>query len=158
MAVANQEAIRLHHDYLAPVHLMLGILSMGSGVATLVLRNMDLDLETLRSDINKLVEPGQKQIHQTKMAQKEETRQVVAYAIDEARKLGHKYVGTEHLLLGLLREGNNIPVKVLAQRGVNLESVREELLTLLRSSIHEDHAAPASGHDALEWIHQQELA
>lgn len=158
MALANQEAIRLNHDYLSPVHLMLGLLSMGSGVATLVLRNLDIDLDTLRTEIDQLVEPGHKQVQQTKMAQKEETRRVVAFAIDEARKLGHKYVGTEHLLLGLLREGDSLPVQLLTNRGVKLESVREELLTLLRSSIHEDHAAPASGHDALEWIHQQELA
>jgi ATP-dependent Clp protease ATP-binding subunit ClpA len=158
MALANQEAIRLHHDYLAPVHIMLGILSMGSSVATLVLQNMGIDLETFRSDINKLLEPGQKQILQTKMAQKEETRQVITYAIDEARKLGHKYVGTEHLLLGIFREGKNIPAKELTQRGVKLDAIREEVLTLLRSSAYEDHAAPASGHDSLEWIHQQELA
>lgn len=158
MALANQEALRLHHDYLAPIHIMLGILSIGSSVATLVLRNLDIDLEAFRSDINKLVEPGHKQIHQTKMAQKEETRQVIAYAIDEARKFGDKYVGTEHFLLGLFREGNNIPAKVLAQRGITLEAMREEVLTLLRSSTHEDHAPPATGHDALEWIHQQELA
>lgn len=158
MALANQEAIRLHHDYLAPVHMMLGILSMASSVATLVLSNMDIDLETLRSDINKLVEPGHERVSQTKMAQKEEARQVITYAIDEARKLGHKYVGTEHLLLGLFREGSSIPAQVLTRRGVKLDSLREEILTLLRSSIYEDHAAPASGHDALEWIHQQELA
>lgn len=158
MALANQEALRLHHDYLAPAHIMLGILSIGSSVATLVLQNMDIDLEGFRSDINKLIEPGHKQVLQTKMAQKGETRQVIAYAIDEARKLGHKYVGTEHLLLGIFREGNNIPAQVLTQRGVNLDSIREEVLTLLRSSSHEDHAAPASGHDSLEWIHQQELA
>jgi ATP-dependent Clp protease ATP-binding subunit ClpA len=158
MALANQEAIRLNHDYLAPVHIMLGILSMGSSVATLVLRNMDIDLEALRSDINKLVEPGAKQVNQTKMAQKEEARQVISYAIDEARKLGHKYVGTEHFLLGLFREGHNIPAQMLTQRGLKLDSLREEVLTVLRSSTYEDHAAPASGHDALEWVHQQELS
>jgi ATP-dependent Clp protease ATP-binding subunit ClpC len=92
------------------------------------------------------------------MAQSADTRQAISLAIDEARKLGHKYVGTEHLLLGILREGSNLPAKVLSQRGVKLESLREEILTLLRSSTHEDHAPPASGHDAMEWIHQQELA
>lgn len=158
MALANQEAIRLHHDYLAPVHLMLGMLSMPSSVATLVLRNVGVDLESYRSEIERQIEPGQKDIQQTKMAQREETRQVTAFAIDEARKLGHKYVGTEHLLLGILREGTNIPARVLSGHGVKLDALREEILTLLRSSTGEDHAAPASGHDALEWIHQQELA
>jgi ATP-dependent Clp protease ATP-binding subunit ClpA len=158
MALANQEAVRLHHEYLAPVHLLLGILSMGSSVATLVLRNLDIDLETLRADVNKLVEPGRREVHATKMAQSADTRSAIQFAIDEARKLGHKYVGTEHLLLGCLREGNNLAARVLTQRGVKLESLREEILTLLRSSTHEDHATPASGHDGLEWIHQQELA
>jgi ATP-dependent Clp protease ATP-binding subunit ClpA len=158
MALANQEAIRLHHDYLGPVHLLLGILSMGSSVATLVLRNLNIDLETLRADINKLTEPGRKEVNQTKMAQSADTRHAIAFAIDEARKLGHKYVGTEHLLLGILREGTNIPARVLTQRGVKLEALREEVLKLLRSSTYEDHVAPASGHDSLEWIHQQELA
>ncbi len=158
MALANQEAIRLHHDYLAPTHIMLGILSMGSCVAWVVMQNLDVDLEAYRSDLNKTIEPGDKEIRQTKMAQKEETRQVIAYAIDEARKLGHKYVGTEHFLLGLLREGANAPAKVLAQRGVKIDNAREEILTILRSSTNEDHSHTASGHDALEWIHQGELA
>lgn len=158
MALANQEAIRLHHDYLAPTHIMLGILSMGSCVAWVVMQNLDIDLEAYRSDLNKTIEPGHKEIHQTKMAQKEETRQVIGYAIDEARKLGHKYVGTEHFLLGLLREGANAPAKILAQRGLTIDKAREEILTILRSSTHEDHSHTASGHDALEWIHQGELA
>lgn len=158
MALANQEAIRLHHDYLAPVHMFMGILAVTSSVATLVLRNMGVDLETLRSELNKMVEPGRKDVHATKMAQNAAMRQVVQYAIDEARKLGHKYVGTEHLLLGCLREGSDVPAKLLNGRGVKLEQIREEILTLLRSSTYEDHAGVASGHDAMEWIHQQELA
>ncbi|MCG8405470.1 MAG: hypothetical protein MI923_09755 [Phycisphaerales bacterium] len=158
MALANQEAIRLHHDYLAPVHLLLGILSMGSSVATLVLKNLDIDLETLRNDANKLVKPGDKELHQTKMAQRADTRQAIQFAIDEARKLGHKYVGTEHLLLGVLREGHNIPAQILAERGVKIERLREEVLSLLGSRTDEDHIGTAAGHDAHEWLHQQELA
>jgi len=158
MALANQEAIRLHHDYLSPVHLMLGILSIGSSVAAVVLRNLDVDLETLRTEIAKTIEPGNRQVNQTKMAQREDTREVVAFAIEEARKLGHKYVGTEHLLLGLLREGHNQAALILANRKVKIENIREEILTLLRSSKDEDHAGPAMGHDPLEWVHQQELA
>ena len=158
MALANQEAIRLHHDYLSPVHLMLGILSIGSSVASVVLRNLDVDLETLRSEISKSVEPGNRQVSQTKMAQREDTREVIGFAIEEARKLGHKYVGTEHLLLGLLREGHNQAAQILSNRMLKIDSIREEILTLLRSSKDEDHAGPAMGHDPLEWVHQQELA
>lgn len=158
MALANQEAIRLHHDYLAPVHILLGILSVGSSVASLVLRNLDIDVETLRSDVGKLVKPGDKELHQTKMAQRADTRQAIQFAIDEARKFGHKYIGTEHLLLGVLREGNNIPARVLAERGIQIESLRAETLKLLGSSTQEDHAIAGQGHDAHEWLHQQELA
>ncbi len=158
MALANQEAVRLHHDYLAPVHILLGILSMGSSIASLVLRNLDIDLETLRDEVDKLVTPGDKELHQTKMAQRADTRQAIQFAIDEARKFGHKYIGTEHILLGVLREGSNIPARLLAERGIRIEQLREEILTLLGSSTHEDHAATAQGHDPLEWLHQQELA
>lgn len=158
MALANQEAIRLHHDYLAPVHILLGILSVGSSVASLVLKNLAIDLETLRDDVNKQVKPGNKELHQTKMAQREDTRRAIQFSIDEARKLGHKYVGTEHLLLGVLREGNNIPAQVLTENGVRIERIREEVLTLLRSSTDDDHARRATGHDAHEWLHQQELS
>jgi len=158
MALANQEAIRLHHDYLAPVHILLGILSMDASVAALALKNLDIDLDTLRDDINRLAEPGEKDLHQTKMAQREDTRRAIQFAIDEARKLGHKYVGTEHILLGCLREGSNVPARVLTARGLKTERLREEILTLLRGSTGEDHAKTAIGHDANEWLHQQELA
>ncbi|MFQ5410897.1 MAG: Clp protease N-terminal domain-containing protein [Phycisphaerae bacterium] len=158
MALANQEAIRLHHDYLAPVHILLGILSVGSSVAALVLKNLEMDLEVFRDDVNKLIKPGDKDLHQTKMAQRDDTRQAIQFAIDEARKLGHKYVGTEHLLLGVLREGSNIPARLLTDRGIKLERLREEVLTLLGSSTHEDHTGVAAGHEAHEWLHQQELA
>ena len=158
MALANQEAVRLHHDYLAPVHILLGIMSMGSSVAALVLKNLAIDIDTLRGDFGRLIEPGKKELQQTKMAQRADTRKAISYAIDEARKLGHKYVGTEHLLLGVLREGSNIPAGVLAERGIKIEQLREEIVTLLRSSTDEDHAGLGAGHDAHEWLHQQELA
>ncbi len=158
MALANQEAIRLHHDYLAPVHILLGILSMDTSVAAMVLRNLDIDLETLRNDAHRLIKPGDKEIHQTKMAQRADTRQAIQFAIEEARKLGHKYVGTEHLLLGVLREGTNIPARLFGERGVKIERLRDEILKLLGSRTDEDHVAAATGHDSHEWLHQQELA
>jgi len=158
LALANQEAVRLHHDHLGPVHLMLGILAKGSSVAALVLRNLDIDLETLRNELSRRLEPGTREVHQTKLAQTEDTRKAIQFAIDEARKLGHKYVGTEHLLLGLLREGTGVPAKVLTEKGIKIERLREEVLNLLRSSTDESHAGTALGHDAHEWLHQQELA
>ena len=79
-----------------------GVVFVGSSVAALVLKNLAVNLETLRDDVNKLVKPGDKELRQTKMAQRDDTRRAIQFAIDEARKLGHKYVGTEHLLLGVL--------------------------------------------------------
>lgn len=158
MAIANQEAVRLHHDYLAPVHIMLGLLASGSNVATLVLRNLDVDADALRNDVGRQVEPGTKELHQTKLAQRADTREVIQLAIDEARKLGHKYVGTEHLLLGVIREGNSPAAKVLIERGIKVERVRDEILKILRSSTNDDHVGTAMGHDPHEWLHQQELA
>ncbi len=158
MALANQEAVRLHHEHLSPVHLLLGLLHLNSSVAILALRNLDVDLERLRDDLGRRVEPGARQLNQTKMAQSAETRQAIQYAIDEARKLGHKYVGTEHLLLGVLREGTSLAFSALSERGLKIEQVREEILTLLRSSTDENHTRMATGHDGHEWLHQQELA
>lgn len=158
MALANQEAIRLHHEHLAPVHILLGLLHAGLGVGLQSLRNLDVDLEALRDQLSRRVEPGTRELHQSKMAQSAETRQVIAFAIDEARKLGHKYVGTEHLLLGILREGTNLAAQTLTELGVKIEQMRDETLRLLRTSTDEDHTRFAAGHDGHEWIHQQELA
>ncbi len=158
LALANQEAIRLHHEFLSPLHILLGILAAGSGIAIIALRNRDIDPDTLKDELNRKAEPGSRELHQTKMAQSADTRQVIQFAIDEARKLGHRYVGTEHLLLGILREGQTVAANTIVQRGVKLENLRDEILTLLRSSTSEDHAPAAAGHDGLEWIHQQELA
>jgi len=158
MALANQEAVRLKHDYLSPAHIFLGVLAKGDSVGTMVLRNLDANLDQLRADVARLLEPGDKALNQTKLAQRPETQKVVSMAIDEARKLGHRYVGTEHLLLGILREGTSIPARVLTTRGVNIERLREEVLTLLRASTDESHHRVGDGHSALEWVHQQELA
>lgn len=158
LALANLEAIRLHHENLAPVHVMLGILSINDCVGVLSLRNLDVDVDSVRDELNKRVEPGHKELHQSKMAQSAETRQIIAFAIEEARKLGHKYVGTEHLLLGTLREAKNAAALALSGRGVKIEVLREEILTLLRSSTDESHTPTAAGHTGHEWIHQQELA
>ncbi|HKQ50658.1 MAG TPA: Clp protease N-terminal domain-containing protein [Phycisphaerae bacterium] len=158
LALANQEAIRLHHESLSPLHILLGILAAGSGVAIVALRNRDIDPEALKDELNRKSEPGTRELQQTKMAQSADTRQVIQYAIDEARKLGHRYVGTEHLLMGILREGRTPAAQSIIQRGVKLEVLREEILTLLRSSTSEDHARAGTGHDGLEWVHQQELA
>ncbi len=158
MALANHEAIKLHHDYLAPVHILLGILALDHAVATLVLEHLGADIDAIRDDVRETIQPGRKELHQVKMAQREDTRECVKFALDEARKLGHHYIGTEHLLLGILREGNNPPARILTERGIKLEVIREEILKYLAGVDHEDQYGGTSGHDATEWLHQQELS
>jgi ATP-dependent Clp protease ATP-binding subunit ClpC len=92
------------------------------------------------------------------MSHRDDTRKAISFAIDEARKFGHTYIGTEHLLLGILREGTNVPAAVLTERGVNLDKLREEVLNILRTSKDESHHAVGSSNNAHEWLHQQELA
>lgn len=158
MALANLEAVRLKHDSLMPVHILLGLLAKGGNVSSLVLRNLNVDIEELREAAAKSVSPGREAPHMAKLPQAAGTKEVIEFAIDEARKLGHQYVGTEHLLLGLLREGHDPPAQLLAQRGVKIERLREEVLTLLNSAKDEDHTPPGAGHGGFEWLHQQELA
>ncbi len=157
-ALANQEAVRLRHDFLAPSHILLGILAKGEGIGVMVLRNLNLDLEHLKNEVTRLLEPGDKNLHQTKMAQRADTRQVIAKASDEARKLGHKYIGTEHLLLGMLLQGTNIPARVLSEHQVSAERLRDEILRLLGASKDESHHTVGVGSPPSEWLHQQELS
>lgn len=161
MALANHEAIKLHHDYLAPVHILLATLSLDHAVATIVLEHLGVDLDAIRDDVRNSVKPGDKELHQVKMAQRADTRKCLKFALDEARKLGHHYIGTEHLLLGILREGDNIPAQVLIQRGIGIEALREEILLHLAAVDHDEHHGINAAQDvneATEWLHQQELA
>lgn len=158
MALANQEAVRLKHDYLSPAHIFLGILAKGDGIGTMVLRNLAANLEEIRTEIARHMEPGGRDIKQTKMPQRADTQKVIALAIEEARKLGHNYVGTEHLILGMMREGSNVAAKVLTARGVNADRLREEILTILHGAKDESHHQIGDGHPAMEWLHQQELS
>ena len=158
MALANQEAVRLRHDFLSPAHIFLGVLAKGDSIGSTVLRNLSANLDELRADVARHMEPGGRDIKQTKMPQRADTQKVIALAIDEARKLGHTYVGTEHLLLGMLREGSNVAAKVMTSRGVSADRLREEILTLLHGARDESHQQIGAGHAANEWLHQQELA
>ena len=85
LALANLEAIQLHHENLSPTHVLLGLLNVGGSVGVLALHNLDVDIEAMRADLAKRVEPGNKELHQAKLAQSAETRQVILFAIEEAR-------------------------------------------------------------------------
>jgi len=131
MALANQEAQRFNHEYIGTEHVLLGLVKEGSGVGANVLKNLDVDLRKVRLEVEKLVKSGPDMVTMGKLPQTPRAKKVIEYAIEEARSLNHNYVGTEHLLLGLLREQDGVAAQVLMNLGLKLEEVREEVLNLL---------------------------
>ncbi|NNM87036.1 MAG: ATP-dependent Clp protease ATP-binding subunit [Phycisphaerae bacterium] len=141
MALANQEAQRFNHEYIGTEHILLGLVKEGSGVGATVLKNLDIDLRKVRLEVEKLVKSGPDMVTMGKLPQTPRAKKVIEYAIEEARNLGHNYVGTEHLLLGLLRERDGVAAQVLMNLGLKLEEVREEVLNLLGAGV-ESEANP----------------
>ncbi len=131
MALANQEAQRLNHEYIGTEHILLGLVKEGSGVGATVLKQLDVDLRKVRLEVEKLVKSGPDMVTMGRLPQTPRAKKVIEYAIEEARSLGHNYVGTEHLLLGLLREQDGVAAQVLVNLGLKLEDVRDEVLNLL---------------------------
>jgi len=135
MALANQEAQRFNHEYIGTEHVLLGLVKEGSGVGANVLKNLDVDIKKLRLEIEKLVKSGPDMVTMGKLPQTPRAKKVIEYAIEEARALNHNYVGTEHILLGLLRETEGIAAQVLMNLGLKLEDVRQEVLNLLGAGV-----------------------
>ncbi len=131
MQLANQEAQRFNHEYIGTEHILLGLVKEGSGVAANVLRNLDVDLRKIRLEVEKLVQSGPEMVTIGKLPQTPRAKKVIEYSMEEARNLNHNYVGTEHILLGLLREQEGVAAQVLMNLGMKLEDVREEVLNLL---------------------------
>ncbi len=144
LQMAREEAARLHHEYVGTEHILLGLIREGEGVAAAVLTNLNVDLEDIQQKIEETVKKGKAaaaagpDLPYTSRAKK-----VLELAMSEARELNHSYVGTEHLLLGLLREEKGIAAQVLTDAGVNLEQARAETLRLLGSEM--PSTAPAGG-------------
>ena len=131
MALANQEAQRFNHEYIGTEHILLGLVKEGSGVGANVLKNLEVDLRQVRLEVEKLVKSGPDMVTMGKLPQTPRAKKVIEFSIEEARNLNHNYVGTEHLLLGLLREQDGVAAQVLLILGLKLEDVREEVLSLL---------------------------
>ena len=142
MALANQEAQRFNHEYIGTEHILLGLVKEGSGVGANVLKNLDVDLRKVRLEVEKLVKSGPDMVTMGKLPQTPRAKKVIEYAIEEARNLNHNYVGTEHLLLGLLREHDGVAAQVLMNLGLKLEEVREEVLNLLGAGNENDESSP----------------
>ena len=146
LQMAREEAARLHHEYVGTEHILLGLIREGEGVAAAVLTNLNVDLEDIQQKIEETVKKGKAaaaagpDLPYTSRAKK-----VLELAMTEARELNHSYVGTEHLLLGLLREEKGIAAQVLTDAGVNLEQSRAETLRLLGSDMPQASAGGERG-------------
>lgn len=158
MALANLEASKLNHNYLSPAHLMMGLIAEGACVATETLRVLRVDLDRVRDEVQRQLEKGDSTGRVGSRAHTEELRHVIATAIHEARKFGHRYVGTEHLILGLVAEEGSLPSQVLRREGLDLDTLREKTLAVLKSTVDPSHDLAHSRHGDFEWVHQQELA
>ncbi len=145
MQLANQEAQRFNHEYIGTEHILLGLVKEGSGVAANVLKNLDIDLRKIRLEVEKIVQSGPDMVTMGKLPQTPRAKKVIEYSIEEARNLNHNYVGTEHLLLGLLREQEGVAAQVLMNLGLKLEDVREEVLNLLGHNMDSGESGGAGG-------------
>ncbi|KIL52241.1 ATP-dependent protease ATP-binding subunit ClpC [Jeotgalibacillus campisalis] len=137
LALAQEEAIRLSHSNIGTEHILLGLVREGEGIAAKALKSLNLSTEKIQEEVEELIGKGTEQspsVHYTPRAKK-----VIELSMDEARKLGHSYVGTEHILLGLIREGEGVAARVLSNLGVSLNKARQQVLQLLGSN-------EASGH------------
>ncbi|MCZ6574014.1 MAG: NDP-hexose 4-ketoreductase, partial [Planctomycetota bacterium] len=135
MGLARQEAQRFNHDYIGTEHILLGLIQEGSGVAADVLKNLDVDLKRIRQEVEKLVSHGTTMVTMGQLPFTPRAKKVLELALEEASNLGHNYIGTEHLLLGLIREQEGIAAQVLQNIKVRLEDVREEVLELLGAEV-----------------------
>jgi ATP-dependent Clp protease ATP-binding subunit ClpC len=133
LAMAREEAIRLQHDYVGTEHILLGLIREGEGVAAAVLTNLSVDLDAVHEGVEESVRKGKATIALGELPYTSRAKKVLEYAMAEAREMNHSYVGTEHLLLGLLREEKGIAAQVLHSLGVTLEEARSETLKVLGS-------------------------
>ncbi len=131
MQLANQEAQRFNHEYVGTEHVLLGLIKEGSGVAANVLRNLDVDLRKVRDEIEKIVQAGPEMGTMGKLPLTPRAQELVVKANEESGNLKHSEVGTEHLLLALLRVEEFVGAQVLMNMNLRLEEVREDVLNLL---------------------------
>lgn len=132
LALAQEEAVRLGHNNIGTEHILLGLIREGEGIAAKALTALGLGLEKIQNEVETLIGRGKEQ--PTNIAYTPRAKKVIELSMDEARKLGHTYVGTEHILLGLIREGEGVAARVLNNLGVSLNKARQQVLQLLGNS------------------------
>src|SRR5438067_1450864 len=131
LALAQDEAIRFNHNYIGTEHLLLGLVREGEGVAARVLDSLGVELSKVRTAVEFIIGRGDSTTSPSEITLSPRTKKVIELAIDEARKLGHSHVGTEHLLLGVAREGGSIGAKVLESLGLTLEKVSHQVIATM---------------------------
>src|SRR5229473_3472389 len=146
LALARKEADRFNHNFVGTEHLLLGLIKLGQGVAVNVLQKLGLDLETVRMEVEKQVGTGPDQKMIGNIPYTPRVKKVLALAAKEAKALNHTYVGTEHILLGLLREGDGVAARVLKNLDVDIEQTRQEILKELDPNFNPQEEQPASEH------------
>ena len=145
LALARKEADRFNHNFVGTEHLLLGLIKLGQGVAVNVLQKMGLDLETVRMEVEKQVGTGPDQKQVGNILYTPRVKKVLSLASKEAKALNHTYVGTEHILLGLLREGDGVAAKVLKSLDIDIELVRQEILKELDPNFQNQGEETAGG-------------
>ena len=141
MSLANQEAQRLNHEHIGTEHILLGIVKEGTsggtgniGTAVKVLTSLEIDLRKVRIEVQKLVKAGPEMVTMGRLPQTPRAKKVIEWAIEEARNFNHNYVGTEHLLIGLIREYDGVAATVLRNLGLEIGKVRQDVLAILGES------------------------
>lgn len=132
--LAKEEAKRFNHDYIGTEHMLLGLVREGEGVAAVVLQKIGLSLQQIRLEVEKIVKPGPSTIISGDIPFTPKAKKAIELSGEEARLLGHNYIGTEHILLGLIKEGEGVASQVLLNLGLDLEKVRQEIVELLGSA------------------------
>ena len=130
VVLAQEEARMLHHNYIGTEHILLGLIGEGEGVAAKALESLGISLEAVRQEVEEIIGRGQ-QAPPGHIAFTPRAKKVLELALREAQQLGHNYVGTEHILLGLIREGEGVAAQVLVKLGADLERVRQQVIQLL---------------------------
>lgn len=134
LLLAKEEAKRFNHDYIGTEHILLGLIREGEGVAAVVLQKIGLSLQQIRLEIEKIVKPGPSTIISGDIPFTPKAKKAIELSGEEARALGHNYIGTEHILLGLIKEGEGVASEVLLNLGLDLDNVRKEIVELLGSA------------------------
>src|SRR5947207_1337639 len=144
LALAQDEAIRFNHNYIGVEHLLLGLVREGEGVAARVLNSLGVELSKARTAVEFIIGRGDSTTSPSEITLSPRTKRVIELAIDESRKLGHSHVGSEHLLLGIVREGEGVASGVLESLGVGLEKIRHQVTATLGQQHPETAAATAT--------------